>query len=393
MRTALLSLTLLACTKEDAPAAPGADTAPLDDTAISNDVADDTASPVDALEELLEPIRAANNLPALAGAVFDSNGLLAIGAVGVRKFGDTTAVTRADKWHLGSDTKAMTATLLALYVSEKKIRWEQTIAESFAKEAMSFDSAYKPVTLEALLQHRGGAPSAVPDDLWAEMWKPGDSRTQRRVAVIEMLKRPIAQPVGTYAYANAGYMMAGAALEDALDTAWESSMRTRLFDALGMKTCGFGAPATVSMIDQPWGHTLKSGKPSPVTPGPGADNPPALGPAGTAHCDLADWGKFLILHLRGARGAPTSMLDAAAFKRMHTPPTGADYALGWGVGTRPWAGGMVLTHSGSNTMFYCTAWIAPAKDRIFVAATNIGGDAAAKAVDAAFGPMIMKYAN
>ena len=33
------------------------------------------------------------------------------------------------------------------------------------------------------------------------------------------------------------------------------------------------------------------------------------------------------------------------------------------------------------------------KDRVFVAATNIGGDEAASAVDAVFGPLIERYAK
>lgn len=367
-------------------ATPTAADAEIADATTDTAVADTGA--VEALEDMLEPIRAANKLPALAAAVFDSNGLLAIGAVGVRKSGDATAVTRADKWHLGSDTKAMTATLLALYVSDKKLRWEQTLAESFPSEAL--DAGYKAVTLEALLQHRGGAPASVPEAIWAEMWKSGDPMKQRRAAVVSMLGQPPAQTPGTYVYSNAGYMMAGAALEESTKQSWEGTIRARLFDALGMKTCGFGTAPTLGTVDQPWGHSPPS---KPVPPGPSGDNPPSLGPAGTVHCDLMDWGKFLVLHLRGARKVSTSLLDVASFTHMHTPPTGGDYAHGWIVGTRPWASGMVLMHSGSNTTFLVTTWIAPNKDRVFVAATNLGGDAAAKAIDATFGPMIDRYAK
>ena len=79
---------------------------------------------------------------------------------------------------------------------------------------------------------------------------------------------------------------------------------------------------------------------------------------------------------------------------MHTlqePWPGGDYALGWAVTKRPWAKGLVLTHSGSNTIWFATVWIAPKTNRIFVAATNRGDDTASKGVDAAFGPMIDAY--
>jgi hypothetical protein len=154
-----------------------------------------------------------------------------------------------------------------------------------------------------------------------------------------------------------------------------------------MASCGFGAPAAPGQVNEPWGHTANG---APVDPGSGvADNPPSLGPAGTVHCSLQDWGKFLVAHLRGARGLSTPLaLDTAAYARLHTAPTGADYAFGWEITTRPWASGTVYTHNGSNTMFFATTWIAPARDRVFVSATNLGNDAAAMGTDAAFGPLI-----
>ncbi len=50
---------------------------------------------------------------------------------------------------------------------------------------------------------------------------------------------------------------------------------------------------------------------------------------------------------------------------------------------RPWAGGRAFTHSGSNTMWYATIWIAPQRDFAVLVATNAGSDEASKACDAA----------
>jgi hypothetical protein len=61
------------------------------------------------------------------------------------------------------------------------------------------------------------------------------------------------------------------------------------------------------------------------------------------------------------------------------------------VTSRSWAGGTTLTHTGSNTLWYATAWLAPATDRIYVVATNCASPAAATQVDAAFGPLISAY--
>jgi hypothetical protein len=58
---------------------------------------------------ILESIRQKHKLPALAGVIVTSKGVAAIGAVGVRKAGTKVPVTIDDRFHLGSDTKAMTA--------------------------------------------------------------------------------------------------------------------------------------------------------------------------------------------------------------------------------------------------------------------------------------------
>ncbi len=351
---------------------------------------------VDDLSATLEPFRADAGLPALAGAVFRGGTLVALGATGVRKLGDVTKVTTADLFHLGSDTKAMTATLVGLYVDRGRLSFSDTVAALFP--GATIDPGYAAVTLDQLLQHRGGLPANIPPDIWAQMWSDGNRPDALSRAVLALLSRPPAQAPGTFVYANAGYMVAGAALERTVGDSWQQLISSQLWGPLGMASCGFGAPGTPGQVDQPWGHqTNADGSLTPLDPGnPSSDNPPALGPAGTVHCSLSDWGKFLALHLAGARGEPTALVTTATLQHLHTPPPGGNYACGWGVYSRSWAGGpagTALTHSGSNTLWYATAWLAPAKNLAFVTATNCASPAAATQVDAAFGPLISKYAH
>src|SRR5690606_16144609 len=109
---------------------------------------------------------------------------------------------------------------------------------------------------------------------------------------------------------------------------WEELMRGMLFEPLGMNSAGFGAPATLDSVDQPWGHTSKpfAGL-DPVPPGPRADNPLAISPAGAVHCSLADLAAYAAFHIAGEQGG-SELLNANSFKKLHTP-AGDDYALGW----------------------------------------------------------------
>lgn len=82
------------------------------------------------LEAALEPIRAASGVPGLAAAVVDRGGVVAVGAVGRRRIDEETALTVADNFHLGSDTKAMTAFLAARLVERGRIRWDLTLEQA-----------------------------------------------------------------------------------------------------------------------------------------------------------------------------------------------------------------------------------------------------------------------
>jgi CubicO group peptidase (beta-lactamase class C family) len=342
------------------------------------------------LEERLERIRSKHGVPALGGAVADSGGVLAAAAAGFRRMGAPDRVTVHDRWHLGSCTKSMTATLLARLADRGRLSFETTIGEALADD-VDVAEGWKPVTIERLLAHRGGVPADLSaDGLWGRLCEQRGSPTdQRRDLAAGVLARPPGPEPGTYLYSNGGFAIAGYVAERRTGRAWEDIMRDELFVPLGMKDSGFGPPGSSDALDQPRGHA--AGDSRPVEPGPGADNPPAIGPAGRVHATLGDWARYAVEHLRGARGT-SSYLKPGTFARIQARPATGDYAFGWQHGERAWANGRVLTHGGSNTMWFCAIWLAPGRDLAFLAVCNAGGKGAAAAVDAAVGALIA-FAN
>ena len=122
------------------------------------------------------------------------------------------------------------------------------------------------------------------------------------------------------------------------------------------------------------------------------DNPEIMGPAGTVHCTMTDWAKFLIDQLRGGAGMKALLPDAIYHAMQpNAPASGDGYGYGWGVCTRSWAGGKALNHNGSNGYNYCVAWLAPDRKFGVLVVCNQGGDNAAKACDDAASAMILRY--
>ncbi len=323
----------------------------------------------------LETIRAANNVPGLVCAVVRSNRIVGLGAAGLRKFGVADApVTLQDKWHQGSLTKSMTASLAAMLVEEGKIRWDTTLEEVFPALASAMLPVWRTVTLEWLCSNRSGAPEQlVPSGIWGQLQAhSGTPREGRRLLLQRITAfEPRSIPGTQYEYSNAGFSMAGHMLETVAGEPWESLLARRLFEPLGLSTAGFGVPATPRHIDHPWGHQMANGRPSPIEPGPGADNPPAIGPAGTVHCSVIDLAKYVAWHLAGHHG-DTPILKREAFLKLHTAvPNNASYAYGWNAIDRPWANGQALNHAGSNTQWYSVIWMAPNREFGVVATCNI----------------------
>ena len=77
--------------------------------------------------ETLEELRSGTDIPALGGARLLDGEIEVLGASGLRSMDDTVEVDVWDSWHLGSCTKAMTATLVATFVEDGTFNWESTI--------------------------------------------------------------------------------------------------------------------------------------------------------------------------------------------------------------------------------------------------------------------------
>ena len=342
--------------------------------------------------QALEILRKKHALPALAVVVVKDGTIWDRAATGVRKFGDPARVTTNDLFHIGSCTKSMTATLAARLIEEGKLRWDTTIAEVFPELKGKMSQPYASVTLEQLLVHRAGAPRDPPADLWAAAKKREGTPTEQRSAFVKGLlaHRPDRTPGTHWEYSDAGYAIVGAMMERVTGKAWEDLMRERLFVPLGLKSAGFGEPATVGQVDQPWGHRGDEHPFHPVPPGPLADNPPAIGPAATVHCSIADFARYAAWHVAGARGDGW-LLKPESFTKLHTPPAEQEYAMGWAVTKRRWAGGITLMHNGENEMFYAVMWLGPGENTCFVAACNCDGPEADAACDEAIKMMINRF--
>lgn len=325
-------------------------------------------SPVDTLDQALGAIILETGVPALGAAIFDRTGQIDGAVAGVRARGGDNAATVDDLFHLGSNTKAMTAALLArLGEQDDVLSLDTTLAEAFPTVA-GLHSDYSAVSLGQLLSHTGGVPGDDDIDVDESIFDLPAADGRAIGTQLVLSQPPITAPGTVSSYSNSGYVIVAAAMEAATGRSWEDLMTEEVFTPLGMETCGFGPPGIKGDTTQPLGHDAATGEPVYW------DNAVLFAPAGGVHCSMADWGRFLVELLRGSSG-DSDFLTQASIERLFEPsPAPVDgfpdghAAAGWLVVDGPQ--GPVLLHDGSNTAWYSQAAIVPEIGRVVVAVSN-----------------------
>jgi D-alanyl-D-alanine carboxypeptidase len=318
------------------------------------------------LDGRVQALLEAAGSPAAMVAVIDSRGAR-VAAAGVRIRGSDAPVTQDDLWHMGSNTKAMTATLAARLVEQGVIGWDSTVSQVLGALELEMHPDLASADLASLLSHRAGMKANA--GMLTALRLAGadadrDAAADRLAYARAVLTAPGGAP-GEFLYSNAGYVVAALMLETAAGESYEALMAREVFGPLGMTSAGWGSPGVAGTADQPRGHRPGLFGLSAAEPGAGADNPPALNSAGRAHMSASDLMAFLDVHRRGAAGEDTGYLSADSFARLHAPV--GDYALGWGV--QPDG---ALTHAGSNTMWLVRMVVHPGEGWAGAAGVNDG---------------------
>ena len=325
------------------------------------------AAPSPLTHQRLAELRRHSGSPALAAACERQDSPPRIWVDGERAIGSGIAVEATDRWHLGSITKSMTASLVGRLIDAGEVRWDESVGEVLGEILPSILEAYRPATLAHLLSHRAGLPRDLPDEELSQFSPEiADARDERRLFAREALEMtPLGPMTETFEYSNVGYVVVGAMLEAKLGESWEDLMREHVFAPLGLFSAGFGAPGRAGAIDEPLGHIQEpdGDAPTAIPAGdPLADGPVVTGPGGRVHMSLPDFLRYLATHRDR-----TDYLKPDTWTTLHTPPFGGAYAMGWEVR----ADG-ALTHGGSNGAWYAFALVDGAAGIVAAATGNYG---------------------
>jgi CubicO group peptidase (beta-lactamase class C family) len=329
------------------------------------------------------------HVPALGGLVIPPKGDPIVSVFGRRRANLSPEVRADDIWLAGSVTQAMTAALYARLAEGNRANWRTRTPDLFPD--LKTHPAWAEVAIEDFLQHRSGvsdAPVTTETFLATATVDERPLDVQRTEVARLILSEPPQGTPGQYAFANANYVLVGAAIERITRGLWERAISGEMFTPLGMTSAGFGAPVGSGAA---WGHQMLGARAVPIAPTGIADDPPVFGPSARVHLSLADYAAFLRVFV-----GQSDYLSVDSLRRIADPRTasGDGQGLGWSVlGNRAWAKGPVLSQQSSGGFWAANIAVAPARGVAVAAVCNAGGGPAAIATERFMLTLIQPYAQ
>jgi D-alanyl-D-alanine carboxypeptidase len=316
------------------------------------------------IRSFMDSIREKYLLPGFSLSVWHNNRLAASETIGVRSTNAPENLLPNSRFHLGSVTKPLTATMIATLVEARLLTWDTTLYDTFEEWRERMHPQLRAVTIEMLLRHTAGIQPFEENHEWDQVPRFSGSAAEKRSAFVAWLieRAPSYPPGQEHHYSNAGYSIAAVMAERLTGQTWEELMRSRLFEPLEMTSAGFGWPAQ-KHPSEPWGHRQANGTPDPHDPNDLYQLENAyIGPAGDVHSSMDDLSRFVNFHLQGLKGQ-SGFLAASTIKQLHDAPDGS-YALGWNIRS------FGSHHMGSAETFFACILLMPKDELAFAIATN-----------------------
>jgi CubicO group peptidase (beta-lactamase class C family) len=185
-------------------------------------------------------------VPGLAIAVVRNDSVIYTHGFGTLAVGSTTPVDDQTLFEIGSSSKAFTATLVAMEVSDGKMKYDQKLTELLPDFRLYDAEANAEATVRDALTHRTGI--ARGELAWLGA---GVSRAEvlHRVRFL----KPESPFRSKWSYQNMMYLAAGEAAAKAAGDSWDNLVRNRIFVPLGMTSTYTMVPADNRNVATPHG--------------------------------------------------------------------------------------------------------------------------------------------
>lgn len=311
-------------------------------------------------------------IPGAAVCIVKNGKVVYIKGYGVKEMNGADKVDENTLFMIGSNSKAFTATAIAMLDAEKKISLDDKVTKWIPQFKLNNKAAGEQAIVRDLLCHRIGFQTFQGDFTY---WTSNLTRNE----VIEKMSHIKAEyPFRTkWGYTNAAFLTAGEIIPKATGMQWEEFVTKRIFQPLGMNNTLALSKDFPNAANKCSAHTIADGQLIKI-PFCSIDNLAAAGSIGSSVNDMSKW---VMMQLNNGKLDGKEVVPAKAIAQTWLPHSilgnGGNlfnsghfnlYGLGWFL--EEYCGKKIVSHTGGVNGFVTSVTLLPEEKLGIIVLTN-----------------------
>ena len=311
-------------------------------------------------------------IPGIAVCIIKNGKVVVMKGYGVTEAGTNNKVDENTLFLIGSNTKAFTATALAILDADKKLSLDDRVTKWIPEFKLDNKLAGEQAIIRDLLCHRIGFQTFQGDFTY---WT---SNLTRKEVIEKMshIKAPYEFRT-RWGYTNAAFLTAGEIIPKAIGKTWEEFLKERIFDPLGMNRTLALSKDLAKVPNVAKAYTLVDEQLT-LIPYANIDN---LAPAGSIASSINDMSKWVMMQLDNGKLNGKEIVPAGAIGQTRLPHSilgnggsfynkghFALYGLGWFL--EEYSGRKIVSHTGGVNGFVTSVTLVPEDKLGIIVLTN-----------------------
>jgi CubicO group peptidase (beta-lactamase class C family) len=311
-------------------------------------------------------------IPGAAVCIVKDNKVVWMKGYGVKEIGLTEKVDENTLFMIGSNTKAFTATALAMLQAQGKLSLDDKITRYIPTFKLDNAPAGDMVTIRDLLCHRIGFQTFQGDFTFY------NTNLSREDIIAKMSLVKATYPFRTkWGYTNSAFLTAGQVIPAVTSRSWEAYLKDYIFAPLGMGNTIALTKNMPKVINRTVPHTFVDGRLQAI-PYCQIDG---LAPAGGISSSINDLSKWVMCLLNNGKVGNRQVIPAAAIEATREPQDIVGeatylngekqyelYGLGWFLTS--YAGHPIVMHTGGVNGYVSSVTLVPDQHLGIIVLTN-----------------------
>jgi len=311
-------------------------------------------------------------IPGAAVCIVKDGKIVLMKGYGIKELGLNNKVDENTLFMIGSNTKAFTATALAMLQTQGKLSLDDKVTKYIPEFKLNDKFAGEEAIIRDLLCHRIGFRTFQGDFTFY------NTNLTREQVIEKMRLVKAAYPFRTkWGYTNSAFLTAGQIIPKVTGKPWEVYLRENIFAPLGMmNTLALNADIYKS-LNRTVPHTLVNGQLNTI-PYCQIDG---LAPAGSISSSVNDMSKWVLAQLNDGKVGQRQVIPSAAIEALRQPQDIVGsvtylngemsyelYGLGWVL--QNYSNRQIVSHTGGVSGYLSSVTLVPKEHLGIVILTN-----------------------